>query len=437
MTNGDSPKTNPSRLRLAVRALRSRNYRLFFVGQGISLVGTWMQRIAVHWMVYRLTGSAFLLGIVGFVGQIPTFLISPYAGVLADRLNRHRVIVITQVLAMLQALVLAVLALTGTIEVWHILVLSVVLGLINGFDIPTRQSFVVEMVESREDLGNAIALNSFLVNGARLVGPSVAGILIATMGEGVCFLVNGLSYLAVIASLLMMALPPRRIAARNVSVLHDLREGAVYAFHSVPIRSVLLLLALISLMGMPYVTLLPVFAKDILHGGPHTLGFLAGASGLGAVIGAFYLASRESVVGLVRLICVAAAFFGIGLLAFSFSTVFWLSSLTLMVVGFAMMTQMAGSNTILQTIVEEEKRGRVMSFYTMAFMGMAPFGSLLAGSLAGLIGAPWTLVVSGVACLLGALWFASRIPAMRKVIRPIYIEKGILPADDYRISAPQ
>jgi len=434
MTNGDSTKTNPSRLRLAVRALRSRNYRLFFVGQGISLVGTWMQRIAVSWMIYRLTGSAFLLGIVGFVGQIPTFLIAPYAGVLADRLNRHRVVVITQVLAMLQALVLAVLALTGAIEVWHILVLSVVLGLINGFDIPTRQSFVVEMVENREDLGNAIALNSFLVNGARLVGPSVAGILIATMGEGVCFLVNGLSYLAVIASLLMMALPPRRIAARNVSVLHDLREGAVYAFHSVPIRSVLLLLALVSLMGMPYVTLLPVFAKDILHGGPHTLGFLAGASGLGAVIGAFYLASRESVVGLVRLICLAAAFFGIGLLAFSFSTFFWLSCLTLMVVGFAMMTQMAGSNTILQTIVEEEKRGRVMSFYTMAFMGMAPFGSLLAGTLAGLIGAPWTLVVSGVACLLGALWFASRIPAMRKVIRPIYIEKGILPADDYGVS---
>jgi MFS family permease len=423
-----------SRLRIAMRALGSRNYRLFFAGQGISLIGTWMQRIAVSWLVYRLSGSALWLGMVNFFGQLPTFLIAPYAGVVADRFNKRRIIVITQVFSMVQALLLGVLALTGTVAVWQVMVLSVVLGLINGFDVPTRQSFVVEMVDNREDLGNAIALNSFMFNGARLIGPSIAGILIATAGEGVCFLVNGLSYIAVIYSLLAMRMPRRDIRPSRRPILHELKEGVVYAFGSLPIRSILLLLSLVSLMGMPYVVLLPIVAKDVLHGGAHTLGFLAAATGVGALGGAFFLASRESVVGLVRMIFLASTAFGLALAAFSFSNIFWLSFVILMVVGFAMMTQMASCNTVLQTIVSDEKRGRVMSFYTMAFMGMAPFGSALAGVLADKIGTPRTLLISGVACLAGALWFSTRIPAMRRAIRPIYIEKGILPAEEPQIS---
>ena len=430
--NDGSPAGGLAKLKFALRALRSRNYRLFFVGQGISLIGTWMQRIAVNWLVYRLTGSAFLLGMVNFLGQFPTFLVAPYAGVVADRLNRRRIIVVTQVLSMVQALILAVLALTDVVTVWEVMVLSIVLGIINGFDMPTRQSFVIEMVAGREDLGNAIALNSFLFNGARLIGPTVAGLLIATMGEGVCFLVNGLSYIAVIASLLAMRLAPWRAPTMNAPFYKELREGVAYALRSVPIRSILLLLALVSLMGMPYVVLLPIVAKDILHGGAHTLGFLTGASGVGAVAAALYLASRRSVIGLVRIIAIAAGWFGCGLVVFSFSSVFWLSSLILMVVGCAMMTQMASSNTLLQTLVADEMRGRVMSFHTMAFMGMAPFGSLLAGVLADAIGTPYTLLVSGIVCLCGAAWFTARLPIIRKAIRPIYVEKGLLPPDEYQ-----
>jgi len=414
-------------LRSITRALRYRNYRLFFGGQSISLIGTWMQRIALAWLVYRLTNSAFLLGLVGFSGQIPTFLFASFAGVLVDRWNRHRMLVVTQVLSMAQAFTLSLLILTGTVRVWHIVVLSLLLGIVNAFDIPARQSFVVEMVEGKEDLGNAIALNSSMVNAARLLGPSMAGILIAAVGEGTCFLINGLSYLAVVVALLAMRTRPRDSKQRNSWIRQELRDGFIYTFGFAPIRAILLLLALVSLMGMPYVVLMPVFAKDVLHGGPHALGFLMGASGVGALVGALYLASKKSVLGLGRLIPVTASVFGAGLVAFSLSHVLVLSLLLMLVVGFGQMVQMASSNTILQTIVEDDKRGRVMSFYTMAFMGMAPFGSLFAGTLASKIGAPNTLMIGGIACLFGSVFFAKKLRSIREMVRPIYEKMGIIP----------
>lgn len=413
-------------LRLVFRALRYRNYRLFFGGQSISLIGTWIQRIAMSWLVYRLTNSAFLLGVVGFTGQIPTFLVAPFAGALSDRWSRHRILVVTQTLAMIQALVLALLVLTGAIEVWHLISLSIFLGLINAFDMPARQSFVVEMVEKREDLGNAIALNSSMFNGARLLGPSIAGVLIATTGEGICFLLNGISYIAVIAALLAMKIAPRKTETQNTDVLQGLKEGFSYAFGFAPIRSILLLLGVVSLVGMPYTVLMPVFAKEILRGGPHTLGFLMGASGIGALVGAIYLASKKDVLGLERAIPLATSIFGIGIIAFSLSRVLWLSLAMMLLTGFGMMVQMASSNTILQTIVDDDKRGRVMSIYTMAFMGTAPFGSLLAGGLASKIGAPNSLMVGGLFCILGSLIFASKLSSLREMVRPIYASMGII-----------
>jgi MFS family permease len=413
-------------LSLIFRALSHRNYRLFFGGQGISLIGTWMQQIAMSWLVYHITQSAFLLGFVGFLSQIPVLLLSPFAGVLIDRWNRHRILICTQSLAMIQAFVLALLTLTGTIAIWHIIILALFLGFVNAFDMPTRQSFVVEMVETGEDLGNAIALNSFLFNGARLLGPSIGGILISLLGEGMCFLLNGISFIAVIIALLAMKITKREIRSRSSQVFKGMKEGFTYAFGFPPIRSLLLLLALTSLTAMPYTVLMPVFAKNVLHGGPQTLGFLLGASGVGAAVGAIYLASRTSVLGLGKLIVIASSIFGIGLIAFSISRILWLSLLLLVLTGFGMMVQMASSNTVLQTIVEEDKRGRVMSLYTMAFMGMAPFGSLLAGSLASRIGAPGTITISGVACILGSILFARKLPLLRELVRPIYMRKGIV-----------
>ncbi len=410
-----------------VRVLSHRNYRLFFGGQGTSLVGTWIMRVATSWLVYRLTGSAAVLGIVGFAGQIPTFVLAPVAGVWVDRLNRYHVLVATQVLSMLQSFALAWLALAGIINVTHILLLSALQGVINAFDTPARQSFVVDMVEDRADLPNAIALNSSMVNGARLVGPSVAGVLIAAAGEGWCFAVDGFSYLAVIGSLLAMRLTPRERPTRETHVLEELLEGVSYAFGFTPIRSVLLLLALMSLMGMPYTVLMPVFAVDILHGGPHALGFLMGATGVGALGGAVYLASRRSVLGLGRVIPAAAALFGCALAAFSLSRSLALSLALMVVAGVGFMVQMASSNTIIQTIVREEMRGRVMSFYTMAFMGTAPFGSLLAGALAARIGAPRTIFFGGLTCIFGAAVFARGLPRLRELVRPIYRDRGILP----------
>src|ERR1035437_4022540 len=409
-----------------VRSLRYRNYRLFFYGQSISLIGTWIQRITVPWLVYRLTGSVFLLGLVGFAGQIPTFLMSPFAGVLIDRWNRHKILVVTQVLALIQALVLALLFYEKSISVWHIAILSVFLGIINAFDMPARQSFVVDMIEKKEDLGNAIALNSSMVNSARLIGPSVAGVLISLTGEGMCFLINAISYLFVIAFLLMMKITPRKIPVQDTNALQKFKEGFRYTFGFIPIRYIILLLALVSLMGMPYTVLMPVFAKSILHGGSHTFGFLMGASGVGALVGAIYMASRKSVLGLEKMVPLFAALFGFGLIVFSFSHLFLISMALMVVIGLGMLMQMTSSNTILQTIVDDDKRGRVMSFYTMAFMGTAPFGSLLEGMLASKIGVPNTLIIGGVSCILGAMVFARKLPELNKLIKPIYSKMGII-----------
>jgi MFS family permease len=385
-----------------------------------------MTRIATSWLVYRLTGSAALLGVVGFAGQIPAFVLGPVAGVWVDRWDRHRTIVITQILSTVQSFALAVLALAHIVTVWEIVGLAFLQGLINAFDMPARQSFVIEMVERREDLGNAIALNSSMVNAARLIGPAIAGVLVASVGEGYCFLIDGISYIAVIVSLLMMRLAkaPAKKAARRV--WHELVDGWQYVVHSVPIRSILLNLSVISLFGMPYSVLMPIFAAKVLGGGANTLGLLMAATGVGALVGAMMLAVRKNVVGLGRRIVVTTGMFGVALIGFALSRWLWLSLLLLPIAGFGMMQQMAASNTILQTIVDDEKRGRVMAFYSMAFQGMAPFGSLLAGSLAARFGAPVTVTVSGVACALGSVWFASRLPQIRQIVRPIYVRLGIV-----------
>ncbi len=426
----------------AWRALRHRNFRLFFGGQTISLTGTWMTRIATAWLVYRLTKSALLLGTVSFSGQIPTFLIAPFAGVWVDRLNRRQVLVWTQTLAMMQSFALAALTLSGHITVGWILTLAVMQGVINAFDMPGRQAFMVQMVGDRADLGNAIAINSSMVNVARLIGPSLAGLVIAATNEGWCFLIDGISYIAVIASLLMMQLNVPAVRRAATSTFHELKEGWSYVSGFLPIRTILLLFAVVSLMGMPFVVLMPIFAARVLHGGPHTLGFLMGAMGVGALISALSLAARKSVRGLIRMIPLAAAVFGLGLIGFGLSHVFWLSMLMVLVAGMGMMQGMAASNTIIQTLVDENKRGRVMSYYTMAFVGMAPFGSLLAGTMAHAIpttpvwmvtggvltGAQWTVLINGLVVVLGAAWFFTRLPAVRRVVRPIYEEMGIIPA---------
>jgi MFS family permease len=410
----------------AWRALRHRNFRLFFGGQTISLVGTWMTRIATSWLVYRLTGSSLLLGTISFAGQIPTFLLAPLAGVLVDRSNRRHVLIWTQTLAMVQSLLLAALALSHRINIAEILVLSVFQGLINAFDMPGRQSFMVQMVEDRNDLSNAIAINSSMVNVARLVGPSLAGVVIAVSSEGWCFLIDGISYIAVIVSLLMMHVPVAALRRATTSMFEQMREGWTYVSGFTPIRTILLLFALISLMGMPFMVLMPVFAGRVLHGGAHTLGFLMGAAGAGALISAFSLVMRRSVRGLTKMIPIAALVFGGGLVLFGFSRWVWLSLFLMLFVGFGMLQGMTASNTIIQTLVPEDKRGRVMSYYTAAFMGMAPFGSLLAGALAHWIGAPRTVMFTGSCCIVGGLWFWTRLPAIRREMRPIYEQLGII-----------
>ena len=411
----------------AWRALRHRNFRLFFSGQSISVIGTWMTRVATSWLVYRLTGSALLLGLVGFVGQIPTFLLAPFAGVWVDRLDRRNVLLWTQALAAVQSLLLAGLTLSSRITVWQILVLSAFQGLINAFDMPGRQAFMVQMVEDRQDLSNAIALNSSMVNMARLVGPSLAGLVIGAFGEGNCFLVDGLSYFAVIASLALMRVRP--LPSRSgpaASMLAQLKEGWAYVSGFVPVRTILLLFALVSLMGMPYIVLMPIFAAQVLHGGPHTLGMLMGATGVGALISALSLAVRKTVLGLGRMIPIAAGTFGAGLILFGLSHVMWLSMLLMLLTGFGMMQGMAASNTIIQTVVPEDRRGRVMSYYTMAFVGMTPFGSLLAGTLAHRFGAPHAVIITGAFCLAGAAWYTTQLKSIRSIMRPIYIEMGII-----------
>jgi MFS family permease len=425
--------------RLLVRALTHRNFRLFFAGQSISLIGTWMQQVAMSWVVYVLTKnedqsgqdvSAYWLGVVGFASQIPAFFLAPVAGVLIDHWNRHRLIIFTQTLAMIQAFVLAGLTLTGLLSraediVW-LLALSVVLGLINAFDMPARQAFLTEMIDNKEDLGNAIALNSTMFNGARLIGPALAAAILYVTSAGICFLANAVSYVAVLAALLAMRVPARQRKPRG-RLYQGLREGFSYSFGFAPIRSILLLVGLVSLAGMSYSVLMPLVATQVLGGDKGTFGLLTIASGTGALTGAVYLASRKSVLGLGRWIIIATTLLSLGLLAFSFSTSLWLSLPLLAVVGFAMMVQMGASNTVVQTIVDDDKRGRVMSLYTMAFMGMAPLGSLIAGFLAGLYGPANAIRVGGLACLVGALLFALQFGRLRAAVRPIYARMGILP----------
>lgn len=411
----------------AWRALRHRNFKLFFAGQTISLIGTWMTRLATSWLVYRMTHSALLLGVVSFAGQIVSFLLGPFAGVWVERLNRRKLLIWTQAAAAIQSLALAALTLAHVITLWEIIALMALQGLINAFDMPGRQSFLVQMVEDRNDLSNAIAINSSMANGARLIGPGIAGMLIASVGEGWCFLIDGLSYFAVIASLLLMRIKPLNIRRNATSMLEQIREGWDYVRSFRPIRTILLLFALLSLMGWPYSVLLPVFAGQVLHGGAHTLGWLTGASGVGALISALSLAVRKSVVGLTRMLQIASAMLGAALILFGLSHTLWLSMVLMIFVGFGLMQCASVSNTIIQSLVTDDKRARVMSYYTMAFFGAAPFGSLLAGALAHQIGAPPTVIITGTFCFAGALWFTIDLPKLRAVMRPIYQQMGLLP----------
>jgi len=420
------PAKSPMGLASLARALKHRNYRLFFFGQGTSMIGTWMQQTALGWLVYRLTGSTVLLGVVAFCAQIPVFCLAPLAGVLADRTDRRRLLVATQTTAMIQATVLGILTLTGVIAVWHIIALSLVLGLVNAFDIPIRQSFVVEMLESPKDLPNALALNSLTVNAPRLLGPVIAGELIYRLGEGMCFVLNAASYLAVIAALLAMTVHHHRRPAAEKSILANLKEGARYAIGFTPIRSLLMLVAAISLLGMPYTVLLPVFAKNILHGTSRTQGMLMASIGAGAIVGVFYMASRHSVRGLGKILVMACCLFGGALIAFGMSRLQLLSMALLVAAGFGTMVQMVGTNSLIQTLVDDDKRGRVMSFYTLCFGGMGPFGNLLAGGLAGAFGAPVAVMVGGTGCILAASAFASLLPRLGRMVHPIYVKMGLI-----------
>jgi MFS family permease len=407
-------------------ALRSRNYRLFFAGQGVSLIGTWMTQIATVWLVYDLTQSAFMLGIVGFTSQIPSFVLAPFGGAFVDRFSRHQILIGTQILAMGQSLALATLALSGAIQIWHVFALSLFQGIINAVDAPARQVFVFELVEQREDLANAIAINSTMFNGARLMGPALGGLLIARVGEGYCFLIDGLSYIAVIMALLAMRLVPKDIPMMAGSHLQKIKEGFVYAFSSPPIRSILLLSGLVSLMGMQYAVLVPVFADKILKGDAQTLGFLMAASGVGAIFGGVYLATRRSVIGLGKFIVISPSVLGIGLIIFSLSRFLPLSLFAMLLIGLGTILQISAGNIILQTIVDDDKRGRVMSLYTMSFLGMTPFGNLLGGTLGDRIGVTDTLIIAGIVCILGSIYFSRQLPALKKIVYKIYERKGII-----------
>jgi MFS family permease len=405
-----------SRFSTALRAMRHRNYRLFFAGQLISLIGTWMQMVAQSWLVYRLTGSSFLLGSVGFASQIPVFLLAFIGGIVADRYNRHRIVIGTQTSAMLLAFILSGLTLSGTVQIWHIFVLSTLLGIVNAFDMPARQAFIVELV-GKDDLMNAIALNSSLFNGARVLGPAFAGMLIAGLGEGWCFFSNAVSYIAVIIGLLLMKLKSRPSAARGSSAISNVLEGLLYVRRTRSVRALLMLVALISIAGMPYSILMPIFAEEILSGGARGLGILMGFSGLGAFMGAIYLAAQSETRGLGRMIAFSCAGMGTSLILFSISRLFWVSALFLIPVGFTLMVQMASANTLIQTIVPDHLRGRVMSVHVMMFMGMMPFGSLVAGSVAEKLGAPLTVGIGAIGCLLGSIVFTMRLSSLQLINR--------------------
>ncbi|HJZ41720.1 MAG TPA: MFS transporter [Bacteroidales bacterium] len=408
-------------------SLRSRNYRLYFIGQGISLIGTWMQNIALSWLVYRITGSVFLLGLIGFTSQIPTFVLAPVTGVLSDRYNRKRIMVLAQVFFMLQALTMALLVLFSLIEVWHIIALSLVFGIISAFDAPARQSLVVDLIDKPEDLGNAIALNSALFNGARLIGPAIAGITIAAVGEGICFLLNTISFVAVIVALLRLKLPVKPAIIHQDNFARSFSAGFHYTFQSVPIRTLIMLLAILSLVGFPFIVLLPAYAKEILLGSSDTLGFLMSALGAGAVTGAIYMATRKSVIGLGRIISVNTILFGLTIVLASLSEKMHLSLIVFFFGGLSMILTLAAVNTMLQTLADEDMRGRVMSFYAMALMGTTPIGNLLAGTIASGIGISFTLLTGGIITVFAGIWFQLNRPSIRKFVHPIYITKGILP----------
>lgn len=425
-----------STFKFIFRALKYRNYRLFFIGQCISLIGTWMQVIAMSWLVYRMTNSALLLGFVAFSSQIPGLFFTPFAGVIIDRWSKRTILIVTQSLALFQALILAILVLSGITQVWHLVILGIFLGIINSFDMPARQSFVVEMVENRDDLGNAIALNSSIFNGARLVGPSLAGMLVASMGEGICFLINSISYIFVIAALLAMKIKPIKKNPKKSNILQEMLEGFSYSFGFKPIKYILLLLTLMSLMGMSYTVLMPIFAKIILHGNSKTLGFLVGSSGVGALIGAFYLASKKNVVGLPLIIVIGSSMFGFCIILFSLSKYLFLSLIIMLFAGFGMMVQMASSNTILQTILDEDKRGRVMSFYTLSFLGTMPFGNLIAGFIASKIGGPNALIIGGITCILGSMLFASKLKTINDAILLYYAKMPTNPDNQTNTNIP-
>ena len=391
-----------------------------------------MQSVAQSWLVYRLTGSAALLGLIGFAGQIPIFILAPLGGVLADRINRHRVLIATQTTMMLLAFILAALTLEGVVHVWHILVLASLLGIANAFDIPARQAFLVEMV-GREDIVNAIALSSSMMNGARIVGPAIAALVVAAVGEGWCFLMNGLSYVAVIVALLSMTITPRKDVHPRLSTWHSVREGFEFAWHTRPVRALLMLLGLVSVMGMPYTVLMPIIADRTLHGGAHAYGVLMSASGSGALAGAAILTMRRHIHGLGRWIAVTAIGFGASLIAFSFSRVLWLSVALLVPAGFCMMVEMAASNTLIQSMVPDRLRGRVMAVYSMMFMGMAPLGALLAGAIAAPVGAPQTIAIGGAVCVAGGLMFGSNLPHLGERDRELIVAQQVspgLPSDD-------
>lgn len=416
------------RFELMFRALKYKNYRLFVGGQSLSLIGTWLQMVAMTWLVYRLTNSPFMLGVIGFSGQLPMFLVTPFAGVFADCWNRHSILLLTQSLALFQALLIALLVFTGIVQIWHLMLLSLFLGTINAFDMPVRQSFVTDMIENhKEDIGNAIALNSAMVNSARLIGPSLAGILIATVGEGWCFLLNALSFIAVVISLVRMNVATISKPKHRTHVFQEMREGFAYTFGFPPIRFLILMLAGVGVLSTSLTLLAPVFAKEYLHGDARTFGFLMGAFGSGALLGAIYLLNKKSVLGLGGVIGAAVSVFGASMILFGFSRWFLVSLVLMFTAGIGMMLHLASTNTLLQTISEEGKRGRVMSFYAMAFRGLTPFGSLIAGSLGDTIGAPITVICSGVIILILAVLYYNILPEIKPLVRPIYEQLGILP----------
>jgi MFS family permease len=408
------------------RSLRHRNYRLYLTGQLVSVCGTWMQQVALSWLVYRLTGSATLLGIVGFASQIPILILGPLGGVINDRYSTHRVAVWTQCAALAQALLLAFLALTGWIQPVHIILLGIALGVVYAFDMPARQALVHRLVDT-EDLANAVALNSSMINAARIVGPALAGLVVARFGEGICFVINATSYVATIVALLKMkfAVPPRRNATVT-SISRSLIEGYQYTMATTPIRDLLILLGVVGVMGMPYMTLMPVFAAQVHGSGADTLGIMFGAVGLGALTGALFLAQRKNIIGLGRVIVFATLGFGVGLVCFTVSQMFWLSLLLLVGVGYGWMVLIAASNTVLQTLADNQMRGRVMSLFSMMLVGMAPFGSLLAGWAADQVGAPMVVAIGGGFCAIAGIVFARRLPGLREAAKPILAARGII-----------